>query len=208
MRRRQGRNGRLCRVGCSPCSAHERRGGRIPRESTGPACFQQSRFRCSPPVSPPSRAPGTRGQIVAAKNLGSTGRKWDIATTALGCGPLVGVTGACKPQDPNERLLMHFDFASDAGECDTQARRSIRRALEPRPSRYAAHQSLWLVRADGAISYATMTNVSRDGFGLTVSPAPASGERVILRGGAGDIPAEIRWSAGDRAGGLFTLPED
>jgi len=110
-------------------------------------------------------------------------------------------------QDPEERLLMHVDFASDAGQCDAQERRR-RTALEPRPSRYAAHQPLWLVRAGGAISCATMINVSRDGFGLSVSPAPATGERVILRGGAGDIPAEIRWSAGDRAGGLFTLPED
>jgi hypothetical protein len=53
-----------------------------------------------------------------------------------------------------------------------------------------------------------MTNVSRDGFGLKISERLDIGERVILRGGPGDLPAEIRWSDGDRAGGRFLLPDD
>lgn len=75
-----------------------------------------------------------------------------------------------------------------------------------RPCRYAVDQLLWLVRADGAVSCATMINVSRDGFGLKVSKSLAVGERIILRGGAGDIPGEVRWSTDDRAGGLFVQP--
>ncbi len=84
----------------------------------------------------------------------------------------------------------------------------LRSSYEPRPCRYPADQLVWLLARDGSVACAAMTNVSRDGFGLRFSPAPKSGERVILRGGAGDIPAEIRWSAGDRAGGLFLRPDD
>lgn len=78
---------------------------------------------------------------------------------------------------------------------------------EPRPPRYAAERLLWLVRADGTTSCARMTNVSRDGFGLKVSETLDVGERVILRGGPGDLPAEIRWSEAGRAGGVFLLPD-
>ena len=80
-------------------------------------------------------------------------------------------------------------------------------SYQPRPPRYSADRLLWLVRADGSVSLATMTNVSRDGFCLKVSRAPSAAERVILRGGAGDLPGEIRWSDGDRAGGVFVMPD-
>jgi hypothetical protein len=80
--------------------------------------------------------------------------------------------------------------------------------LEPRPSRYGVDQLLWLVRQDGAVTCATMTNVSRDGFGIKVSQRLTIGERVVLRGGAGDLPAQIRWSEDDRAGGVFLIPSD
>ena len=75
-----------------------------------------------------------------------------------------------------------------------------------RPGRYAVNQLLWLVGCDGAVSSATMINVSRDGFGLKISRSLRVGERVILRGGAGDIPGEIRWSTDEFAGGIFVQP--
>lgn len=100
--------------------------------------------------------------------------------------------------------------AAEATKLNAQPGRSsfIKSAYEPRPCRYPADQLVWLLGRDGSVGCAEMINVSRDGFGLRVSPAPNSGERVILRGGAGDIPAEIRWSAGDRAGGVFLRPDD
>jgi hypothetical protein len=83
---------------------------------------------------------------------------------------------------------------------------SARPSFEPRPSRYAVDQLVWLVGADGRVSSATMVNVSRDGFGLKVSHPQVVGERIVLRGGAGDVPGEIRWTSGDRAGGVFVQP--
>ena len=104
---------------------------------------------------------------------------------------------------------MHGRLAREAVKLDGHMRRnSLNNSYEPRPCRYPADQLLWLLGNEGLIACAAMTNVSRDGFGLRVTPAPKSGERVILRGGAGDIPAEIRWSAGDRAGGIFLRPQD
>jgi hypothetical protein len=103
---------------------------------------------------------------------------------------------------------MHDESAPGAAEDKPSQRPGLKSFCLPRASRYAADQLLWLVRADGSISCATMINVSRRGFGLRVSCAPASGERVVIRGGAGDIPAEIRWTDGDRAGGLFVRPDD
>lgn len=85
---------------------------------------------------------------------------------------------------------------------------SVRKTDDRHESRYAAEQLLWLVRADGARWSATMINVSRAGFGLKVSHVLRPGERVLLRGGAGDIPAEIRWSTKESAGGVFILPDD
>ena len=99
---------------------------------------------------------------------------------------------------------MRDQLLPGAAECGLQVQQ---RAFEPRSSRYGVSRLVWLVRADGRVSCAEMTNVSRDGFGLKVTQAPESGERVILRGGPGDIPAEIRWSEGNRAGGIFLLPK-
>jgi hypothetical protein len=80
--------------------------------------------------------------------------------------------------------------------------------LEARQSRYGVSHHFWLVRANGSISSATMVNVSRDGFCLKTSESPTIGESVVLRGGAGDVPAKIRWATADRAGGTFLIPED
>ena len=98
---------------------------------------------------------------------------------------------------------MRDELLQDAANC---CRQMHDHSYEPRACRYPADRLLWLVRADGSVSCATMTNVSRDGFGLKVTKAPDVGERVILRGGPGDVPAEIRWSTGDRAGGVFVIP--
>jgi hypothetical protein len=95
------------------------------------------------------------------------------------------------------------ELSSEGARCGLKVQPAC---YNPRPPRYPADRTLWLVRADDSVSFATMINVSRDGFGLKVSKRLGEGERVILRGGAGDIPAEIRWSDGDRAGGLFIPP--
>jgi hypothetical protein len=79
---------------------------------------------------------------------------------------------------------------------------------EPRPLRFAISQSVLLVRADGTESSATFMNVSQHGFGLKVTDAPAVGERVLLRGAAGDVPAEVRWTKCDEAGGIFLPSHD
>ena len=96
--------------------------------------------------------------------------------------------------------------ASQAPAIDRRA--SARTADDREHSRYPVHQLLWLVRADGGRSCATMVDVSRRGFGLRISHPPASGERVVLSGGLGDVPGEIRWSADGRAGGVFVVPDD
>ena len=59
------------------------------------------------------------------------------------------------------------------------------------------------MRADGTESAVTIINVSQRGFRLKTSVTPAIGENVILRGAAGDVPAQIRWALGDDAGGIF-----
>jgi hypothetical protein len=87
-------------------------------------------------------------------------------------------------------------------------RGSARTADDREHTRYPVHQLLWLVSADGRRSCATMVDVSRRGFGIRTSHPPASGERVVLSGGLGDIPGEIRWSADGRAGGVFMPPDD
>ena len=78
---------------------------------------------------------------------------------------------------------------------------------EPRGFRIGINHSAVLVRADGAESPVTLTNVSQSGFCMKADEVPAVGERVIFRGEAGDVPAEVRWARGDDAGGVFLPPE-
>jgi hypothetical protein len=96
--------------------------------------------------------------------------------------------------------------APQASTIDPHA--SARTADDREHTRYPVSQLLWLVRADGGRSCATMIDVSRRGFGLRISHPPASGERVLLSGGLGDVPGQIRWSADGRAGGVFMPPDD
>ena len=77
---------------------------------------------------------------------------------------------------------------------------------EPRAFRIGINHAVLLVRADGAESPVTITNVSQSGFCMKASDAPNVGERVIFRGEAGDVPAEVRWSRGEDAGGVFLQP--
>jgi hypothetical protein len=79
---------------------------------------------------------------------------------------------------------------------------------EPRPPRFGLHQRSTLVRANGAESPATVVNVSQVGFCLKVADTPLVGEKVMLRGGAGEVPAQIRWAHGNDAGGIFLPPRD
>jgi len=81
-------------------------------------------------------------------------------------------------------------------------------AYEPRPSRFGITQDSTLVRADGTEAAVTITNISQTGFRLEAAEAPTTGERVFLRGDAGDVPAQIRWAAGNTAGGVFLRPQE
>lgn len=78
---------------------------------------------------------------------------------------------------------------------------------EPRAFRIGITQSAVLVRADGAESPVTITNVSQCGFCIKAGDVPIAGERVIFRGEAGDVPAEVRWARGRDAGGVFLPPD-
>jgi hypothetical protein len=80
-------------------------------------------------------------------------------------------------------------------------------AYEPRAFRIGIIQSAVLVRADGAESAVTITNVSQSGFCMKAADQLGAGERVILRGEAGDVPAEVRWTRGHDAGGVFLPPD-
>ena len=77
---------------------------------------------------------------------------------------------------------------------------------EPRALRLGINHAVMLVRADGAESSVTITNVSQRGFRLKAPDVPSAGELVIFRGALGDVPAEIRWAFGNDAGGIFLQP--
>lgn len=106
---------------------------------------------------------------------------------------------------------MHYDLISHGPEpCQISAigkDKTVRTTNDRAETRYAIERLIWLVRTGGARKCATMINVSRGGFCLKVSQALSPGERVLLNSGAGDIPAEIRWSTHERAGGVFILPD-
>lgn len=77
----------------------------------------------------------------------------------------------------------------------------------PRAPRVAADHAAVLVRADGTMCPATVTDISKDGFRLSVAEAPDIGEHVFLRVERyGDFPAQIRWALGTEAGGVFLEP--
>ena len=78
---------------------------------------------------------------------------------------------------------------------------------EPRAFRIGIDHSAVLVRADGAESPVTITNVSQSGFCMKAEDVPVAGERVTFRGRAGDVPAEVRWTRGHDAGGIFLPPD-
>ena len=78
---------------------------------------------------------------------------------------------------------------------------------EPRAFRIGIDHAVLLVRADGAESPVTLTNVSQKGFCMKADAVPAVGERIIFRGDAGDVPAEVRWARSGDAGGVFLQPD-
>jgi hypothetical protein len=78
---------------------------------------------------------------------------------------------------------------------------------EPRAFRIGIDHSAVLVRANGAESPVTITNVSQSGFCMKAEDVPGAGERIIFRGEAGDVPAEVRWASGGDAGGVYLQPD-
>jgi len=42
---------------------------------------------------------------------------------------------------------------------------------------------------------------------MKTEKVPSIGERVIIRGEAGDVPAEVRWAHDGDAGGVFLPPD-
>lgn len=64
-----------------------------------------------------------------------------------------------------------------------------------------------LVMADGTEHQVTITDVSSGGFHLATEDTIPIGEHVFLRVARyGDFPAQIRWSFGTEAGGVFLEP--
>jgi len=64
-----------------------------------------------------------------------------------------------------------------------------------------------LVTAQGAEHAVTITDVSAGGFRLRSEITLPIGEHVFLRVDRyGDFPAQIRWSLGSDAGGVFLEP--
>jgi hypothetical protein len=66
-----------------------------------------------------------------------------------------------------------------------------------------------LVNSDGVESKVMILDVSSGGFCLEIEESPRVGEFVTLRDGRGDaVPAQIRWTLGNEAGGVFLVPVD
>jgi hypothetical protein len=71
-----------------------------------------------------------------------------------------------------------------------------------------AHEAT-LVMADGTEHRVTITDVSSGGFHLSADHTIPIGSHVFLRVARyGDFPAQIRWSFGFEAGGVFLEPVD
>ena len=66
-----------------------------------------------------------------------------------------------------------------------------------------------LINSDGIEAPVVILDVSRGGFRVEVGEDLRVGERVTLRVERGDrFPAEIRWTLGREAGGVFLAPVD
>ena len=83
---------------------------------------------------------------------------------------------------------------------------TIASMYEPRPPRFGIHHPSTVVRPDGSEVPAVIINISQSGFRLKIAQTPLIGEKVMLRGDLGDVPAQIRWALGDTAGGYFIRP--
>lgn len=77
----------------------------------------------------------------------------------------------------------------------------------PRRHRIEVAHDATLVLSDGSEQAVTITDVSSGGFRLETAEALPIGEHVFLRVPRyGDFPAQIRWSLGGDAGGVFLEP--
>ncbi len=80
--------------------------------------------------------------------------------------------------------------------------------ISRRPRVSVAHDAT-LVMSDGSEHSVTITDVSSGGFHLRTEETVPIGEHVFLRVARyGDFPAQIRWSLGSEAGGVFLEPVD
>ena len=76
-----------------------------------------------------------------------------------------------------------------------------------RRQRIQVSQDAMLVTAQGVEHEVTITDVSAGGFRLRSGVTMPIGEHVFLRVDRyGDFPAQIRWSLGPDAGGVFLEP--
>jgi hypothetical protein len=65
-----------------------------------------------------------------------------------------------------------------------------------------------VINSDGAAVEAIILDVSGSGFRLEVTESLRIGEFVTLRVDREDVPAQIRWTLGNEAGGAFLAPVD
>ncbi len=76
-----------------------------------------------------------------------------------------------------------------------------------RGPRVATNLKAVLLRPSGEQIHAIISDISKNGFKLTAEAQLLIGERVDLRvPKAGDVPAQIRWALGNKAGGVFLAP--
>ena len=84
-----------------------------------------------------------------------------------------------------------------------------RLAPTDRPPRIDLRRSAALINSDGVVIEVVILDVSSGGFRFEVSEELRIGERVTLQAEHGDLfPAEIRWTLGKEAGGVFLAPVD
>jgi len=65
-----------------------------------------------------------------------------------------------------------------------------------------------VINSDGAAISVIILDVSGSGFRLELSENLRIGEFVTLRVDRDDVPAQIRWTLGNEAGGAFLAPVD
>jgi PilZ domain-containing protein len=76
-----------------------------------------------------------------------------------------------------------------------------------RAARVSVSHEAVLVLSDGTEHHVKITDVSSGGFHLLTPHTVPIGEHVFLRVDRyGDFPAQIRWSLGREAGGVFLHP--